>query len=212
MHGNSNAGQAAGVEPELAAMPLDNLAHMDNNLLPNHSNTRIGWMAEIGAGPEQSFAAPPPPEGLLRLEAGKDRDMGKPEQGRNTICRQQATTTPAVLHACRGTSGLLAIYQHHARQTCEFHDLANVLLPGARQEQARKSSTRHQPLFRKQSFSSYLPLAKGYYLITVNEQLSSQNMILPIITDSTTLPLATRKPRIPMSLQKTTDINTPQML
>ena len=56
MHDNPNTALSEEVEPELAATPPGNLARRDNNLLPNHSNTRAGRAAE----PEQSFAAPPP--------------------------------------------------------------------------------------------------------------------------------------------------------
>lgn len=48
---------------------------MDNNLLPNRSNTRTGQVA----APEYSFVEPLP---LEVLEARKDRHMDKGNMGR----------------------------------------------------------------------------------------------------------------------------------
>jgi len=66
MHDNPNAvlagefGQARQVEPELFSIPLDNLAHMDNSLLPNYSNTMTAQPAEVEQGSVHLFAALPP--------------------------------------------------------------------------------------------------------------------------------------------------------
>ena len=53
MHDNPSAALHEEVEPGLAATPPDNLARRDNNLAPNHSNTRTGqavgpayWLVE----------------------------------------------------------------------------------------------------------------------------------------------------------------------
>ena len=50
---NPNSALPVEIEQELAATPLGNLAHMENNLLPSHSSTRTGLMTE----PEHLFEA-----------------------------------------------------------------------------------------------------------------------------------------------------------
>ena len=56
MEGLSAWVQAAQKEP--CATPLGNFAHMDNNLLPNHSNTKTG-QAETGVASEPELVAQP---------------------------------------------------------------------------------------------------------------------------------------------------------
>ena len=62
MHDNPNTALSEEVEPELAATPPGNLAHRDNNLLPNHSNTRAG--RATGTEPGHSLVALPPREAV----------------------------------------------------------------------------------------------------------------------------------------------------
>lgn len=52
---NPNSAVSVEIEQELAATPLGNLAHMENNLLPSHSSTRTGLMTE--PEPEHLFEA-----------------------------------------------------------------------------------------------------------------------------------------------------------
>lgn len=146
MHDNPNAALPEEVEPELTAIPPGNLVHRDNNLLPNHSNTRTGQVAEA----EQAPVALPSREAadlLLRLEACRDRDRGKAGRGKNTMHQRQPTTIHTVRHDGDGTNGLRAKFSDHAQQTGEFHGLPNAL-PGARQKQEMTLAIRSRQLFR----------------------------------------------------------------